>query len=104
MNDIKLTVKIVKHENQAELILDGRLDSLTTADAEPIIMDFAEKYPSIVLNLASMDYISSAGLRLIKKLHIAMKKKNGELIIRNVNRLVMEVFEMTGFVALFKFE
>ena len=104
MNDVKLTVKIVKYESKAELVLEGRLDSITTQDAEPVFMKYAEEYPRLVLNLEDMEYISSAGLRLIKKLHITMKKKDGELTIKNVNRLVMEVFEMTGFVALFKFE
>ena len=48
--------------------------------------------------------VSSAGLRIIKLLHMAMRKKNGELVVTNVNRMVMEVFEMTGFAGLLKFE
>ena len=51
-----------------------------------------------------VDYISSAGLRVIKIIHMGMKKKNGELILTKVQKMVMEVFEMVGFAGLLKFE
>jgi anti-anti-sigma factor len=50
-----------------------------------------------------LDYVSSAGLRVIKRLHMSMKKKDGELQLKNVDKMVMEVFEMTGFAGLLKF-
>ena len=99
-----MTIKLVNQGNKATVLLDGRLDSTTAPDTEKIFMQAAEKFDTVTLDLADMEYISSAGLRTFKKLHMAMKKKNGELTVRNVNSLVMEVFEMTGFVALFKFE
>ena len=54
--------------------------------------------------MAGMEYVSSAGLRTLKRLHMAMKKKNGSLVLTNVRKMVMEVFEMTGFAGLLKFE
>jgi anti-anti-sigma factor len=50
-----------------------------------------------------LDYISSAGLRVIKVIHMGMKKKDGELVLTNVQKMVMEVFEMVGFAGLLKF-
>ena len=99
-----MTIKLVNQGSKATILLDGRLDSATAPDTEKIFMQAAEKYDAVTLDLADMEYISSAGLRIFKKLHMTMKKKNGELTVKNVNNLVMEVFEMTGFVALFKFE
>ena len=99
-----MTIKLVNQGEKALLLLDGRLDATSAPDTEAIFLQTAEKYAGVTLDIKDLEYISSAGLRALKKLHMAMKKKNGELTIRNANNLVMEVFEMTGFVALFKFE
>jgi anti-sigma B factor antagonist len=53
--------------------------------------------------MAQLEYISSAGLRVLKLLYMALRKKDGELEIKNANKLVMEVFEMTGFAGLLTF-
>ena len=63
-----------------------------------------ERFDTIVLNMEQLDYISSAGLRVIKIIHMGMKKKNGELILTKVQKMVMEVFEMVGFAGLLRFE
>ena len=47
--------------------------------------------------MKELEYISSAGLRILKLVYMALRKKDGELAIRDANKLVMEVFEMTGF-------
>ena len=54
--------------------------------------------------MEKLEYISSAGLRVLKKTHMAMNKKEGTLLLKNVNSMVMEVFEMTGFAGLLHFE
>lgn len=97
-----MKIKLVNHGIEGELILDGRLDALTAQEAEKIFMDVAERFDSLILNMADMTYISSAGLRVIKLLHMKMRKKNGELTLTNVNKMVMEVFEMTGFAGLLR--
>ena len=98
-----MTIKLINRGTEGELVLEGRLDSNTTPDAEEIFNSTAERFDTLILNLTGLDYVSSAGLRVLKKLHMTMQKKEGELLIKNVNRLVMEVFEMTGFVGLFTF-
>lgn len=97
-----MKIKLVNRGSEGELILDGRLDAITAQEAEKIFMDVAERFDSLVLNMADMTYISSAGLRVIKLLHMKMRKKNGELTLTNVNKMVMEVFEMTGFAGLLR--
>ena len=94
---------MIKSENKCELLIDGRLDTTTANEAEQIFMTAAGLYDTVVLNMEKMEYISSAGLRALKRLHITMKKKEGDMILKNVNHMVMEVFEMTGFAGLFSF-
>ena len=99
-----MTVKLVNRGTEAEVLLAGRLDSHSAPEVEEILKDAAERYERLILNLVGLEYISSAGLRCLKMLHMAMRRKEGELVVRNVNKLVMEVFEMTGFVGLLKIE
>lgn len=99
-----MTIKLVSRGIEGELLLEGRLDTNTSVEAEPIFNEVAERFDRVILNMAGLDYVSSAGLRIIKKLHMTMRKKEGELTLTNVSRLVMEVFEMTGFAGLLRIE
>lgn len=99
-----MTIKLVNRNTEGELLLEGRLDTNTSPEAEEIFNEVSERFERVVLNMAMLDYVSSAGLRVIKKLHMAMRRKGGELVLKNVNKMVMEVFEMTGFAGLLQFE
>ena len=99
-----MTIKLVNRGTEGELLLDGRLDTTTSAEAEEIFSEVSERFDRVVLNMATLNYVSSAGLRVIKKLHMAMRRKDGQLVLKNVNKMVMEVFEMTGFAGLLRFE
>ena len=96
-------IKLINRGEEGELLLEGRLDSTTAPDVEQIALQTAERFDTLILNMAQLEYISSAGLRVLKLLYMALRKKNGELQIRNANKLVMEVFEMTGFAGLLTF-
>ena len=99
-----MNIKLINRGQEGELVLEGRLDTLTAPEAEEVFNQMAERFEKIVLNMAGVEYVSSAGLRTLKRLHMAMKKKNGNLVLTNVRKMVMEVFEMTGFAGLLKFE
>ena len=99
-----MDIKLVNRGKSGELILIGRLDANSAPEAEEIFKEMIERFDTIVLNMEQLDYISSAGLRVIKIIHMGMKKKNGELILTKVQKMVMEVFEMVGFAGLLKFE
>ena len=99
-----MNIKLINRGQEGELVLEGRLDTLTAPEAEEVFNKMAERFKKIVLNMAGVEYVSSAGLRTLKRLHMAMKKKNGSLVLTNVRKMVMEVFEMTGFAGLLKFE
>lgn len=99
-----MNIKLINRGQEGELLLEGRLDSLTAPEAEEIFLQMAERFEKVTLNLENLEYISSAGLRALKRLHMTMRKKNGTLALKNVRKMVMEVFEMTGFAGLLKFE
>ncbi|MCQ2429721.1 MAG: STAS domain-containing protein [Clostridia bacterium] len=99
-----MTVKLISRDTRGELLIEGRLDSVTAPEAEQIFRDVAARFETVVLNMEAMTYISSAGLRVLRQLHMIMKKKGGELILRGMNRMVTEVFEMTGLICLFTIE
>ena len=92
-----MNIKLVKHENEGELLLEGKLDTNTAPEAQEIFMQMTERFDTLVLNMTDLKYISSAGLRVLKIVHVAMAKKGGELVITNPNDMITEVFELTGF-------
>lgn len=98
-----MDIKLVNKGTEGELILEGRLDSAAAQEADALIMSTVERFNTLVLNLEKLEYTASSGLRIIRNLQVAMNKKGGELLIKNANPMVMEVFEMTGFVGFLKF-
>ena len=80
-----------------ELTLSGRLDTATAPDLEAELDDSLKDITLLILEIGSLEYISSAGLRVLLKAHKTMTQKGGAMKIRNANELVREVFEVTGF-------
>ena len=76
--------------------LIGRLDTVTAPDLEKEIKDCVDSLTEMELNFAGLEYISSAGLRVLLATHKTMSK-SGQLKIVNVNDTIMEIFEVTGF-------
>ena len=99
-----MDIKLINRGATGELIFVGRLDANSAPEAEEIVKQMIERFDTIVLNMEQLDYISSAGLRVIKIIHMGMKKKNGELILTKVQKMVMEVIERVGFAGLLKCE
>lgn len=86
-----------KTQQGGELIveIEGRLDTSTAPQLEASL-DTLDGVTKLVLDFEKLEYISSAGLRVLLG---AQKKMNakGEMVIRNVNDTIMEVFDITGF-------
>ena len=97
-----MEIKLINRGDSGELLLIGRLDSTTVGDAEAIFNQVSERFTELTLNMQELDYISSAGLRVLKRLHMTMNKKGGKLELTKVKPMVMEVFEMTGFSGLLR--
>lgn len=98
-----MEVQLINKGTTGELVLHGRLDSSAAGKMEEIFVSVASRFEHVILNLTDMEYTSSAGLRLILNLQRSMNEKGGILEIRGAGKMVMEVFEMTGFASFLKF-
>ncbi|MBR3393049.1 MAG: STAS domain-containing protein [Firmicutes bacterium] len=78
------------------LAVIGRLDTTTAPELEQELKESLEGVKELILDLAGLEYISSAGLRVLLAAQRRMNKQ-GSMKLVNVNELVMEVFEVTGF-------
>ena len=89
---------IAKQQNGTTLTLalEGRLDTMTAPELEAELNKSLGGVDRLILDLAKLDYISSAGLRVLLSAHKAMTPKSG-MQVQNVNEVVQEVFEVTGF-------
>ena len=89
---------ITKKQNGTELniALEGRLDTTTAPDLEKELNGALDDITGLTLDFSKLDYISSAGLRVLLAAHKAMMGK-GEMKVTHVNEIVNEVFEVTGF-------
>ena len=91
-----MNIQKVANGNELEIILDGRLDTNTAVALEQEIVDM-QGVKALTLNLKDLQYVSSAGLRVILMAHKKMRAAAGTMEVKHPNEMVMEVFEMTGF-------
>jgi anti-anti-sigma factor len=79
----------------ARLVLRGRLDSTTSPEFDAAVAGILESPPPVlVLDMAGLEYISSAGLRVVFKLQKALKRETGQLLMVNLTPPVKKVFEI----------
>lgn len=77
--------------------LEGRLDTTTSPKLEEELKSSVAGITSLVIDFGKLEYISSAGLRVLLAMQKIMNRQ-GEMLLKNVSETVMEVFEVTGFV------
>lgn len=93
-----MKVEISQTDNQVMVSIEGRLDTVTSSEFEKTVSPyFTTPAIELVLDCAAMEYISSAGLRVVLMAHKSITAKGGKFIIRNLNNEVRSVFDMTGF-------
>ena len=97
-----MKMKLINRGDAADVQLIGRLDVNAAPDAEKALVGAAARFNSVTLDLAQLEYISSAGIRAIKSFYIAIRQKGGQYAVKNVSKPIMDVFEATGFVRLLK--
>lgn len=98
-------VEMTRNGNVVTLMPVGRLDTTTAPLLEAKIQENLDDAEKLVLDFQELEYLSSAGLRVLLGTHKAfMKRGSGELLIRNVNETIHEVFEVTGFLDILNIE
>lgn len=92
-------VNIVKTQDGSKvtLALEGRLDTTTAPQLEAEVKGGLTGVTELVLEFEKLEYLSSAGLRVILAAQKTMNKQ-GSMVVRHVNETILEVFEVTGFI------
>ena len=91
-------MNIDKKLNGSELYIEltGRLDTTTAPQLEAELKHNISGVEKLVFDFVNLEYLSSAGLRVLLSAQKVMNKQ-GEMIVKNVNETVNEIFEITGF-------
>lgn len=91
--EIKKTTK----DKEMTIVLEGRLDTYSAPQLEAELGAKLDNVEALTIDLEKLQYISSAGLRVLLGAQKKMNAQKGRMIVEHVNELVMEVFEVTGF-------
>ena len=92
MLNITKTIK----NNEADFALEGRLDTVTAPELEKELKESLDGVTELHIDFEKLDYISSAGLRVLLSAQKQMNKQ-GTMTLHHVNQTIMEIFEVTGF-------
>ena len=95
MND--LNIKSGKNGSEMTITLGGRLDTNTSPQLEELVDTSLDGVEKLVFDIADLEYISSAGLRVLLAA-LQIMEDQGEMVLRNVCEEIMDVFEITGFI------
>ena len=100
-----MTIEIKKSENQILAILDGELDTAAAAGAEVSLRPLLESEgKDVVIDCTKLEYISSSGLRILLGILKQARAVGSRVVLKNVNDVIKDVLELTGFISIFEFE
>lgn len=91
-----MTISENKNGDSTELVITGRLDTTTAPQLESKLKEAAKSCRALVMNLQAVEYISSAGLRVVLLAHKLMMGQNGKMTIKSPSEFCRQVFEATG--------
>ncbi len=91
-----MTINVIEEGKKLTISVEGRLDTTTAPVLDAKIKEVIDGAELLVIDFLNLEYISSAGLRVLLATQKVMNKQ-GKMIVKNVNDNVMEVFEITGF-------
>lgn len=91
-----MTINKITEGTKLEIKLEGRLDTTTSPVLEAELKQSIDGITDLTFDFGQLEYISSAGLRVLLATQKIMNKQ-GNMIVKNVNEVIAEVFEVTGF-------
>ena len=96
---------ILKHQNGSSLTiaLEGRLDTTTAPQLDETLKESLSGVNDLTLDFGKLEYISSAGLRVLLAAHKTMNRQ-GKMTVKNVGETVREVLDITGFADILEIE
>ena len=99
-----MELKFVEENDAVTVFLSGKIDSETAPDIETELKEILKKTNTLFIDMSEVIYISSAGLRIILASYKYLKTKSGNMIIKNANEDVRQIFTITGLIDVFNFE
>ena len=91
-----MTINVERDYELVTLEITGRLDTTTAPNLETVINELSEDTKELVFDVAELEYISSAGIRVLLGAYKKMNSNQGIMRIEKANDIVREVFDMTG--------
>ncbi len=91
-----MTINKTKNASELTVALEGRLDTTTAPELEESLKNSLDGVSKLTLDMAALDYISSAGLRVLRSAQKAMNRQ-GSMKVLHANEIILEIFEITGF-------
>ena len=91
-----MTIEMNKNGGELKVSLEGRLDTTTSPELEEKLKKELEEVTELEFDIKDLEYISSAGLRVLLQSQKTMNKQ-GKMVIRNASEDIMEIFDVTGF-------
>ena len=92
-----------KNGTQMTVALTGRLDTITAPELESSLMEDIDGVTELNFDFTNLEYISSAGLRVLLSAQKIMNKQ-GSMVVKNANDMIKDVFDVTGFSDILKVE
>lgn len=93
-----MEVNLLEQNGEQIVVIKGRVDTITASDLETTVSQvWATPTITLVFDCTEMEYISSSGLRVVLKAHKQVTAEGGKFIMRNLNREVRSVIDLTGF-------
>lgn len=99
-----MDITVNKSQGVVELIVQGRLDTTTAPQLEAKVKEVSKEKVTLYMNLQNVEYISSAGLRVVLLGQKMMIAAGGKMILRSPSEFCRQVFEATGMDAILTFE
>lgn len=91
-----MTINVERDFELVTLEITGRLDTTTAPNLEMVVKELSADTKELVFNMSGLEYISSAGIRVLLSAYKKMNSNDGIMRIEKTNEIVREVFEMTG--------
>ena len=95
-----MTINVERDFELVTLEITGRLDTTTAPNLETVVNELSEDTKELVFDMSGVEYISSAGIRVLLGAYKKMNTNQGIMRIEKANDMVREVFEMTGLLEL----
>lgn len=97
-----MNVNIITNGNIVIISVEGSIDSKTAGELQSQIMGKVNETDNVLLDLTEVDFVSSAGLRVLLMIYRQIKSKNGKVILVGVSEEIKDVMSMTGFINFFE--